>query len=157
MNLNPELKYYLPLIVYFAALPIISGDAMFITLIIELLSLVFIFLHRFLEEESVFYIYVFFALLAMVPAFYTLDLLSIANLVIFYSLLSLPIFHILIHKFERKYGKIDHASHIYYLSSLPLSFLLLFILLFLPLQLDVYAIIITVFIIALLLLYLTRS
>ena len=155
--MNPELKYYLPLIVYFTILPVISGDALFITLIIELLSLVFIFLQRFLQEEAVFYVYVFFAFLALVPAFYTRDLFSIVNLVIFYSLLSLPILHILIHKFERKYGIINYISQIYYLASLPLSFLLISLTLFLPVQLDVYATIVMVFIIATLLYYLTRS
>ena len=155
--MNYEIKYYSPLIAYFVILPIIAGDAIFITLIIEMLAMVFIYLHRFLGDENMFYIYMFFSFLAIIPPFFTRNIYNFEILAFFYSLLSLPIIHILIHKFERRYGKIDHASLIYYLSSLPISFFLLTFLFFVPLRIDVYAAVIIAFVLAAILYYLNRS
>ena len=155
--MNEEIKYYLPLIVYFTILPVISGDAVFITLIIEMLAMGFIFLYRFLGDESLFYVYMFFSFLAVIPPFYTRNIYDFEILSFFYALLSLPMSHILIHKFERRYGKTDHASLIYYFSSLALSFFLVTLLLFVPIGMEVYTGVVLIFILAALLYYLNRS
>ena len=155
--MNEEIKYYSSLIVYFTILPVISGNTIFITLIIEMLAMGFIFLYRFLGDESLFYVYMFFSFLSVIPPFYTKNIYNFEILSFFYALLSLPIIHILIHKFERRYGKIDHASLIYYLSSLALSFFLVTLLLFVPIEMEVYTGVALIFILAALLYYLNRS
>lgn len=155
--MKEEIKYYSPLIVYFLLLPLLSGNAVFITLIIEILATGFIFLYRFLEDESLFYVYIFFSFLAAVPPFYTKNIYDFMNLALLYTLLFFPIAHIIIHKFKRKYGKIDPASILYYLSSLPLSFFLITLLLFIPVNMGVYVTVIIVFIVSAILYYMIRS
>ena len=134
-----EFVAYLSLLLYFILLAsLCSGSTINILLVTIFADTLVFFLYRFIEDEILLYLHIFVAMsMAMVPYLFR-ERIYLADIGFLYLALFPLFLHFVLLRF-RSYEKIHTLTYLYYLSSLPLSFITIFLLLYFPMKLGVLA------------------
>ncbi|NPA75200.1 MAG: hypothetical protein GXO25_03855 [Euryarchaeota archaeon] len=140
MNFKPWYsRAYAYLGVYMALVILISGPIMGLQLIFLILISLLVALYFIVEDEIVFYMYVFLAL-AMLAMDFVVRVPTLQNFAVMYLLMAPLLLHIIEMHFGR-YGKIHTNTYMIYMLSIALSFLTVLIFLFVPRVLGTYVLV----------------
>ena len=150
------MKKYIPLGIYYAIILLISHGVMFsLSLVFIILAIFLIIFYHIIKDEVIIYAYMFLSIVSIIFPFLSLPPYSPVTIGVLYTLLSLPLYHLIIVKFKEKYGKIYIDTLTYTFLSLPLSFLSVYFFLFTTPVINFFALVILVFILIILILYLS--
>ncbi len=150
------MKKYIPLGIYYIIILLISHGVMFfISLIFIILAIALIIFYKIVKDDTIVYTYLLLSIISLIFPFLGMNPYSPITLSAIYSLLSLPLYHFMIFRFKEKYGKIHVDTLTYGFLTLPLSFLSVYFFLFVIPVINFWTLIILVFILILLILYLS--
>jgi len=145
--------YYILLLLY----PMGNIRLIGITLITIGISVVFIFLYRIIKDETLFYVYNFIALLAIVFSLADYNPYSPITIALAYLSMALLFLHMTYSRFTFLFGKVKGDTIFFTLLSFPLGYLSIYLFLIYPIGYGFWGIFILVMLIVLILYFLMRS
>ncbi|MCD6275544.1 MAG: hypothetical protein J7J42_02250 [Thermoplasmata archaeon] len=116
---------WIPLGIYLASLPFFAIESLrifLLTLMSVGITLGIIILYLIIQDELLFYIYNFAAIVSLIVSLENFNPYSLFTLLIGYSLLLLLLLHIYLYRFTQKFGVIRRDTLIYVILSIPLSY-----------------------------------